>query len=116
MIWFRDLLSFEKRVIAPLGTLLTRVKVNNRVIPFVLHVVETCNSPLLSLQDSICAGLVSVPAHADTNCSAPPDEINEFNAYNKEFIHLELRSDAVPKQFPPRRVALALQAQTQFEL
>ncbi len=111
------LLSFEKRVVQPLGTLLTRVKVNGVWIPFELHVVPRCNSPLLSLRDSVRVGLVQLPPTVLP--SRPPEEsdyIEEFNAYNQEVVHLEVRDDAEPKQFPPRRVPLALQARTLFEL
>jgi hypothetical protein len=111
------LLSFEKRVVQPLGTLLTRVKVNGVWIPFELHVVPRCNSPLLSLRDSVRVGLVQLPPTVIP--SRPPaenDYIEEFNAYNREVVHLEVRDDAEPKQFPARRVPLALQARTFAEL
>ncbi len=66
------LLSFEKRVVQPLGTLLTRAKVNGVWIPFELHVVLQCNSPLLSLRDSVCVGLVQLPPTVLP--SRPPEE------------------------------------------
>jgi hypothetical protein len=96
------LLSFEKRVVRSIGTLITRVKVNVCSIPFVLHVVPQCNSPLLSLADLVQVGLVKLPPLVIT--ARPPQEtepIDEFNAYNWEIMHLELRADATPKQFPP---------------
>ncbi len=53
--------------------------------------------------------------HTSTVETSPTD-VNEFQAYKDEIIHLQLRDDAHPKQFPPRRVPLALQDQTHFEL
>jgi hypothetical protein len=93
------------------------VRINGRDLPFVIHVVERCNSPLLSLKDSVRAGLVTIPR--EENTARPLDSVhpvNEFASYNKEVIHLQLKLEAQPRQFPPRVVPLALQDQTYFEL
>jgi hypothetical protein len=42
--------------------------------------------------------------------------VSEFNFYKDEIVTLTLKPDAVPKQFPPRKVPLALQAQAKSQL
>jgi hypothetical protein len=43
-------------------------------------------------------------------------QVSEFNFYKNEIVTLKLRPDAVPKQFPPRKVPLALQSQAKAQL
>jgi transposase InsO family protein len=60
---------------------------------------------------------VTIPRTVNT--ARPHDTVHpvdEFASYNKEVIHLQLKPDAQPRQFPPRLVPLALQDQTYFEL
>ncbi len=118
------LISFTKALVRPIGTLVTSANVNGRDIPFVLHVVSVCNSPLLSFPTAVQARLVQPPADvlrtpgaADSDLDkSHPTPVHEFSAYQNEIIHLQVRENAVPKQFPPRRVPLALQDQAHFEL
>jgi hypothetical protein len=70
-------------------------------------VVERCNSPLLCLHDADKAGLVRV---------ALPANVAEFACYKEEIVSLSLKPEAVPKEFPPRKVLLTLQAQAKEQL
>ncbi len=105
------LVGFNRAVVRPLGQLIVRVTVNNRSFDSCFHVVERCNSPLLCLRDAERAGLV---------CVSQPVVVGESNTapgtYKHEIVSLKLRDDAVPKQFPPRKVPLALQAQARAQL
>jgi hypothetical protein len=101
------LVGFNKAVVRPLGRLCVRIKVNNRVLDTEFHVVEHCNAPLLSLRYADRAGLVHM---------TPPTQVAEFACYKDEIVSLKLKDTAVPKQFPPRKVPLALQAQAQEQL
>ncbi len=80
----------------------------------VFHVVDKCNSPLLCLRDAERAGLVRVetsytPATIVESKTAP-------GTYKDEIISLKLKPEAVSKQFPPRKVPLALQDQAKMQL
>jgi transposase InsO family protein len=121
------LVSFTKRMVRPLGTLVSKALVNGHMIPFVVHVVPKCNSPLLSLPSALLARLVTLPGRSDNDPSVGESSsghgydvsstnVDEFSAYKDEVVHLQVRDNAVPKQFPPRRVPLALQNQAHFEL
>ncbi len=110
------LVSFTKRLVQPVGTLITRASINGVEIPFVLHVVRECNSPLLSFAAAVQARLIDVSRGDGHEPPAETATVDEFSAYKDEIIHLQLREDARPKQFPPRRVPLALQDQAHFEL
>jgi hypothetical protein len=109
------LISFTKKLVQPVGTLVTRAHVNGVQIPFVVHVVRDCNSPLLSLTSAVQAQLVSIPVGGRAVSSKAPT-VDEFSAYKDEVISLQVKATAVPKQFPLRRVVLALQDQVHFEL
>ncbi len=101
------LVGFNKAVVRPLGRLCVRVRVNGASFESEFHVVERCNAPLLCLKDAAKAGLVVL---------APPAPVAEFNFYKDEIVSLKLKDDAVPKQFPPRKVPLALQEPAQAQL
>jgi hypothetical protein len=101
------LVGFNKALVRPLGRLSVRIRVNNRAFETEFHIVERCNSPLLCLNDANRAGLVRV---------APPMDVSEFACYKDEIVSLTLKPEAVPKQFPPRMVPLALQAQAKEQL
>jgi transposase InsO family protein len=103
--------TFSQDIVQPVGALVTDVTVNGRRFTSVFHVVPHCASPLFSFQDIVRAGLLELPPEAFTE--RPPEYLptNEFNAYKYETIHLELSPNAVPRQFPPRRVPLALESQ-----
>jgi hypothetical protein len=45
-----------------------------------------------------------------------PAPVSEFNFYKNKIVTLTLKPDAIPKQFPPRKVPLALQAQAKAQL
>ncbi len=112
------LISFTKRLVQPVGTLITKARVNGVTIPYVMHVVEQCNSPLLSLPSAVLANLVRVPVQTERQEQQshffPQRDVHEFSVHKGEIVHLKLKD--MPKQFPPRRIALALQKQTRFEL
>jgi transposase InsO family protein len=101
--------TFSQAVVQPLGALVTEIVVNKRRFHTIFHVVPHYASLLFSMQDILRAGLLELPPDAFTE--RPPDMMatEEFNAYRYETVHLQLRADAVLKQFPPRRVPLALE-------
>lgn len=99
------LVGFNRAVVQPRGQLHARVRVNGAVFDTVFQVVEQCNSPLLCLRDAARAGLVTI------GTSAQPEPVSEFGFYKDEIVSLTLKPVAVPKQFPLRKVPLALQAQ-----
>ncbi len=101
------LVGFNKSVVRPLGCLCVRVRVNQVSFETEFHVVERCNAPLLCLRDAAKAGLVTL---------APPAPVAEFNYYKDEIVTLTLKENAVPKQFPPRKVPLALQEPAKAQL
>jgi transposase InsO family protein len=101
--------TFSQDVVQPLGALVTEVSVNGRAFTTVFHVVPHCSSPLFSFQDIVRAGLLELPPEAFGTRPAEYLHTNEFNTYKYETVHLELRPDAVPRQFPPRKVPLALE-------
>lgn len=72
--------------------------------------MDRCNSPPLCLRDAARAGLVTIAA------AFQPEPVAEFNFYKHEIVSLQLKADAVPKQFPPRKVPLALQAPERAQL
>jgi hypothetical protein len=101
------LVGFNKAVVRLLGRLRVRIRVNKRSFETDFHVVKTCNSPLLCLRDADRAGLVRVASLV---------AVSEFACYKDEIVSLSLKPDAVPKQFPPRKVPLALQEQAREQL
>ncbi len=115
------LIGFNRAVVYPVGALITVVEVNGVRFSTVIHVVEQCNSPLLCCKDLVRAGLIKIPS-PDLVVSREPREPVESVAvplkgrYKYEKVHLVLRADAVPKQFPPRKVPLALKERTRLGL
>jgi hypothetical protein len=107
------LVGFNCVVVHPVGQLSVLVKVNGKTFETTFHVVELCNSPLLCLRDAKRAGLVCIAepvvAGVDEYKMAP-------GTYKLDIVTLKLCDDAVPKQFPPRKVPLALQAQARSQL
>ncbi len=101
--------TFSQDVVQPLGALVTEISVNGRSFTTVFHVVSHCSSPLFSFQDIVRAGLLELPPEAFGTRPTEYLVTDEFNAYKYETVHLTLRPDAVPRQFPPRRVPLALE-------
>ncbi len=104
------LVGFNRAIVQPRGQLRARVRVNGQAFETTFQIVEQCNSPLLCLRDAERAGLVSVAR------SHQPAPVSEFNYYKHEIVTLKLKPDAVPKQFAPRKVPLALQAQAKSQL
>ncbi len=108
------LVGFNKVIVRPLGVLSARVCVNGITFHTNFHVVERCNSPLLCLRDAARAHLINIAV------SAPPpaniDDASTPGCYKHEVISLQLTADAKPKQFPPRKVPLALQKQARDQL
>jgi hypothetical protein len=108
------LIGFNKVIVRPLGVLRVRIVVNGVNLSTDFHVVERCNSPLLCLRDAARANLVNVATSV-----GPPVDIAESSTpgcYKHEVVSLQLTADAKPKQFPPRRVPLALQQQAKAQL
>jgi hypothetical protein len=108
------LVGFNRVVVQPRGQLQAKVRVNGNSFHTTFHVVHQCNSPLLCLQDAERAGLVRValsymPATVAESKTAP-------GTYKDEIISLKLKSDALPKQFLPCKVPLALQEQAKSQL
>jgi hypothetical protein len=104
--------GFNRAVVQPKGQINIKIRVNAVSFNTIFHVVERCNSPLLCLRDSSRAGLVHV-----SSTSIPASESKTApGTYKHEIVSLKLREDAVPKQFPPRKVPLALQAQAKSQL
>ncbi len=107
------LVGFNMAVVRLLGVLCVRVCVNGTFFYTEFQVVEQCNSPLLCLHDASCAGLVNIAA------SAVPHKVSESSTpgcYCHEIVSLKLTPDAKPKQFPRRKVPLALQKQARVQL
>ncbi len=108
------LVGFNKSVVRPVGTLRVRIRVNGVSFVTEFQVVDRCNSPLLCLADAARAQLVNMAA---TACMAPISEsASTPGCYRHEVVSLTLTPDAKPKQFPPRKVPLALQKQTREQL
>ncbi len=98
----------------PRGQFQAKVQVNGDSFTTTFHVVDKCNSPLLCMRDVERAELVRVapsyvPATIAETETAP-------GMYKDEIISLKLKSDAVPKQFPRRKVPLALQDQSKLQI
>jgi hypothetical protein len=108
--------TFSQDVVQPLGTLVTDITVNGRSLTTVFHVVPHCSSPLFSFQDIVRAGLLELPPEAFGTRPTEYMATNAFNAYKYETVHLELQPGAVPRQFPPCRVPLALEGQVRTSL
>ena len=108
------LVGFNTNIVHPLGALSAVLCVNGVSITTVFHVVEKCSNPLLCLTDAERLGLVQL----DTSCAPPPRlaPVAEFNAYKYEAISLQLKDNAVPRQFPCRKIPLALQPRVREEL
>jgi hypothetical protein len=108
------LVGFNKVVVKPLGALRVRIRVNGVSFHTDFQLVERCNPPLLCLADAARAQLVNM---ASTACVAPVSEsASTPGCYKHEVVTLKLTPDAKPKQFPPRKVPLALQKQTRDQL
>jgi hypothetical protein len=108
------LVGFNRVVVYPLGQLRVRICVNGVTFFTQFHVVERCNSPLLCLRDAARARLVNVASSYGP--PAPVTEASTPGCYKHEIVSLQLTPDAKPKQFPPRKVPLALQAQARSQL
>lgn len=89
-----------------------RVRVRNSVINMTFHVVDTCANVLISYCDAIRATLI--PERPCDSCPEPP--VEALSIYSGEVISLKLSEDAVPKNFRPRKVALALEDEVKAEL
>jgi hypothetical protein len=107
------LVGFNRAIVRPMGQLEVPVRVNGRSFYATFHVVERCNSPLLCLRDAERAGLVNISSPVVASVS---ESNTAPGTYKHEIVSLKLRDDAVPKQFAPRKVPLALQAQAQAQL
>ncbi len=108
------LVGFNKVIVRPLGVLRARIHVNGVTLLTNFHVVERCNSPLLCLRDAARSHLVNFAPS-----TGPPvnvDDASTPGCYKHEIVSLQLTADAKPKQFPPRRVPLALQKQAREQL
>ncbi len=114
------LIGFNRAVVYPVGALVTVVEINGVRFSTVFHVVEQCNSPLLCCKDLVRAGLIKIPPQVPENRSElavrkeePVHTVTALKGkYKYEKVKLALRADAVPKQFPPRKVPLALKERT----
>jgi hypothetical protein len=88
------------------------MRIRNHVVNMTFHVVETCANVLISYRDAIHATLIPEPS-CDL-CPEPP--VEALSIYSGEVISLKLSEHAVPKNFPPRKVALALEDEVKAEL
>jgi hypothetical protein len=104
------LMGFNKAIVKPRGRLETQIRVNGVAFRTIFQVVDQCNSPLLCLRDAARAGLVTIAS------AYQPAPVSEFSFYKHEIVNLKLKPEAVPKQFPPRKVPLALQPAAKAQL
>ncbi len=71
------------------------------------HVVEECANILISYCDAVRATLIP-----RTTCGECQElAVEALSTYKGEIIHLNLTDDASPKNFPPRKVPMAIEAE-----
>jgi hypothetical protein len=106
------LVSFNQALVCPLGCITLSVRIRGWNIPMRYHVVEECAKILISYRDAVWASLI--PESTCGECSEPL--IETLSTYNGEVIHLQLDENASPKNFPPRKVPLAMESEVKAEL
>jgi hypothetical protein len=109
------LVSFNQALVRPLGCTIIETEIRGKKLPILFHVIPTCANVLVCYRDAVRASLISTPECGDCDFLDFPD-IEMLSIYKKEIIHLELTSDAVPKNFPTRKVPLALEDEVREEL
>jgi transposase InsO family protein len=107
------LVSFSQQLVQPIGCFTELVTINGRQIPMQFQVVTSCANVLISYQDSVRAGLVP---SSDIGGGKSSCGVNALSTYRNEILRLTLKPDAVPKNFPPRKVPLALDEEVKQEL
>jgi hypothetical protein len=109
------LVSFNQALVRPLRCTIIGTKIRGKKLPMLFHVVPTCANVLVCYRDAVRASLISTLVCGDCDFFDFPD-VETLSIYKKEIIHLELTSDAVPKNFPTRKVPLALEDEVREEL
>jgi transposase InsO family protein len=108
------LVSFSQQLVRPLGTFTELVTINGRTIPMQFQVVPSCANVLVSYKDSVRASLIS--GASDELDAFEYCDAHTLSTYRNEVLRLTLKPDAVPRNFPPRKVPLALDEEVKQEL
>jgi hypothetical protein len=106
------LVSFNQALVRPLGCISLLVHIRGKSLTMVYNVVEECANILISYRDAVCATLI--PHTTCGECSEPA--IEALSTYRGKVIHLNLTDDATPKNFPPRKVPMAMESEVKAEL
>jgi hypothetical protein len=109
------LVSFNQALVRPLGCVYVETELRGKKIPMLFHIVPTCGNVLICYRDAVRASLITAPTRGNCDFLDFPD-VEMLSIYKKEIVHLELRSDAVAKNFPTRKVPLALEDEVREEL
>jgi hypothetical protein len=109
------LVSFNQSLVRPLGCMYIETEIRGKRLPMLFQVVPTCANVLICYRDAVRASLITPATCEDFDLWDFPD-VETLSIYKKEVIHLELASDAVAKNFPTRKVPLALEDEVREEL
>jgi hypothetical protein len=109
------LVSFNQDLVRPLGCAYIETELRGKTLPMLFHIVPTCANVLICYRDAVRASLIATPACNDCDFPDFPD-VDTLSIYKNEIVHLELKPDAVAKNFPTRKVPLALEDEVREEL